>query len=425
MVTPASVSVSPHLFHALGGVVLQSVANAPTPIRIPLAIPNLDEAEERAVLACLRSGWISAISPVVQQFEEAFAFWLDQSSSVYSLEALATNSGTTALLLALRVGLEAQGITDFSQVEVLVPALTFVATVNPVRYLGAIPVFVDADPVSLAMAIEDLAAALTPRTKAIIVTHLFGLPANMSALVAFARQHGLLLIEDASEALGTHISDNEKTAYAGCWGDFGCFSFNGNKTITTGGGGMVVSGNKAFMARVRHLALQARTQPLSKQPYPQIEHDGVGYNARMTGLAAAMGLAQLAKLNVFLQAKQRFAKTYAQHLQAITGANTGLLQAPSNQGSSWWLSPLLLATPSLRHGLITHALSQGIECRPFFKPINTLPPYQHHTTRACPVATNLWQHGVCLPSSSQMTPSQQAEVIGAILAFLKTGATVD
>jgi perosamine synthetase len=327
MVTVASVSVSSNLLQSLD--VLPQGVTSPAPIRIPLAIPNLDKAEERAVLACLHSGWISAISPIVQQFEEAFALWLSKPSTTSNLldkpspvifEALATNSGTTALLLALRVGLEAKGVTNFSQVDVLVPALTFVATVNPVLYLGATPVFVDADPVSLSMDTTDLMAALTPRTKAIIVTHLFGLPANMQAIIAFAQQHGLLLIEDASEALGTNNSLNKETVYAGCCGDFGCFSFNGNKTITTGGGGMVVSKNKILMDRVRHLALQARTQPLSKQPYPQIEHDSVGYNARMTGLSAAMGLAQLAKLDTFLQAKRHFANTYA---PAVTGCHRG------------------------------------------------------------------------------------------------------
>jgi perosamine synthetase len=236
-----------------------------------------------------------------------------------------------------------------------------------------------------------------------------------------------LLIEDAAEALGTTITVADHTAFAGCWGDIGCFSFNGNKTITTGGGGMVVSANKALMTNIRHLSLQARSQGQPQEANQtfgllavnDIAHDAVGYNARMTGMPAAMGIAQLTQLDGFLKRKHQFAMVYAQQLQAVAGANVGLLTNPKNQGASWWLSPLLLQTPALRNGLISYCLANGIECRPFFKPINTLLPYQHVKAN-CPQSNHLWQHGVCLPSSTQMTHSQQDEVIATVKHYLQT-----
>jgi perosamine synthetase len=360
------------------------------PIDIPLSTPVLDELDIQSVVACLKSGWVSAVSPTTQAFEAAFA------ECLHTPYALATQSGTAALHLAL-MALDI-GPGD----EVIVPALTFIATVNPVRYVGATPVFVDVDPATLALDPAQVAAAITPNTRAILVTHLYGRPAPMDALIALARQFGLFVIEDASESLGATLNGQP----VGTLGTIGCFSFNGNKLITTGGGGMAITQNRFLAMRMRHLACQARV--LSD---PEFVHDEVGYNYRMSGVQAALGLSQLEKMPTLLAQKRAIAERYR---TALSGqVDTRWLSDPAGGESAQWLSTILLRDFAQREHCRSLLADQGIESRPLFQPLPLLAPYQQ-AGQVFPVAVDLWQRGLCLPSSAHLTPTAQGRVIAAV-----------
>lgn len=373
------------------------------PIRIPLSVPCLGPEEEQAVLECVKSGWVSSVSPAVKAFETEFA------QSLGTQHAVATNAGTAALhmaMLALDIG---------PGDEVIVPALTFVATVNPVRYLGATPVFVDAESTTFGMNPAAVEAAITEKTKAIIVAHLYGFPARIRAIVKIANQYNLPVIEDAAEALGASVDGD----FIGTIGTIGCFSFNGNKTITCGGGGMAITNDKALAAKMLHLSTQAREA--DNVFAPEISHDAVGYNCRMTGMQAALGRAQLKKMGQLLSKKRLIAKSYAQELASIPGIQIKYLTEPNKlveTDPSYWLSVGLVDDHPTRNHMIRRALDLGIEFRPFFKPIPLLKPYQDFAKGSYPVAEELWRRGLCLPSCPSMNDLQQQEVIAFLAEAL-------
>ncbi|MEB3286668.1 MAG: aminotransferase class I/II-fold pyridoxal phosphate-dependent enzyme [Vampirovibrionales bacterium] len=372
--------------------------NSPTPkkipVRIPLSVPCLGLEEEQSVMDCVKSGWVSSISPVVKAFENAFA------QKLLVPYAIATNTGTSALHLAM----SALGIGPGD--EVIVPALTFIATVNPVRYLGATPVFVDVESTTFGMNPLAVEAAITEKTRAIVVAHLYGFPARIRAIKQIADKHGLPVIEDAAEALGAAVDGD----FIGTIGTIGCFSFNGNKTITCGGGGMIVTKDERLAARMQHLSSQARV--IDPECSAEITHDEVGYNCRMTGLQAAVGIAQLGKMDQFLAKKRKIARTYAQTLSLVPGIQTKYLAEPLVETEpSYWLAVSLLDEPMMRNKIIARALEKGIEFRPFFKPLPMLKPYQPFAKHRYPVAEALWQRGLCMPSCQSMSELQQLEVI--------------
>lgn len=374
-------------------------------IRIPLSAPLFTEADEAAVLRTLRSGWVSTASPVVKDFEAGMAAWLGLSDSV------ALNSGTAALHLALRL------IDIQPGDEVIVPALTFVATVNPVRYQQAIPVFADIDPKSLAITAETVEPLITPKTKAIMVTHLFGLVADVKALRELADKHGLWLIEDAAEALGARWQGR----FAGTWGHIGCFSFNGNKTLTTGSGGLLVCPEfPDWPARARALSAQAR-----QLDSWEVEHLEVGHNYRMNALAAALGTSQLQQLNIMIRNRQAIAKRYAQAFESATPCPGSLLiQSPEVDGAepSYWFSVLRLAKPSLRYALSQAVEAEGIQLRPVFKPLPLQAPFEPWAKPAAtyPNALDAWQRGLCLPCSHWLSEADQQDVINTVLKHYST-----
>jgi perosamine synthetase len=383
---------------------------AAVPIRIPLSAPQFGAEEEQALLAVLRSGWVSTASPVVRQFEMALAGWLGVKDGV------ALNSGTAALHIALQ--LLGIGVGD----EVLVPALSFIATVNPVRYVGATPVFADVEPDTLAVSPATLTPLLTEKTKAVIVTHLFGLSAHMPELMAWAEKHNLWVIEDAAEALGSTVNNAAGVSqFAGTFGHIGCFSFNGNKTLTTGSGGFLVS--NVFEERLpeaRGLSAQSRT--LSSE---EIEHDGVGHNYRMNALQAALGLSQLPRLQGMVEQRQAIALRYHQvfsEAQEQAGSLYYLNEQQHGQAPSYWLSCLRLNKAKQRQPLIRHARGLGLEFRPIFKPLPLLKPYFQEAKNPdslWPNALAAWQTGVCLPSSHWLSEAEQAEVNICILNFVQ------
>ncbi|WP_422446927.1 LegC family aminotransferase [Thermoanaerobacterium sp. DL9XJH110] len=350
-------------------------------IKIPLDWPNLGELEKEYVVKAIESGYVSTSGPLVKKFEEEFA------NCVGAKYAVATANGTMALHLALM--LLSIGPGD----EVIVPALTFIASVNPVIYVGATPVVVDVDPVTWNIDPEAIKKAVTPRTKAIIPVHLYGNPANMIEIIKIARKYNLHVIEDASEALGSKLNGK----YMGTFGDIGVFSFNGNKIITTGGGGMLVTDDELIARKARLIVNQGRESGII-----EYEHIEIGYNYRLTNLQAALGLAQLKRLPEFLSAKVKNAEIYKQELNDIPGI-TWQQEIPE-ASSNWWLFSVILDEKyKSRIEIINDLKCDGIQTRPLFKPIYMQPCYKGFSFPLCPIAFKLYSRGINLPSATFLT----------------------
>jgi len=343
--------------------------------RLPVAAPALAEKELLYVTECILTGWISSAGKFVTRFEEMFAAFC------HAKYAVATSNGTTALHLALlAVGI---GPGD----EVIVPTLTFIATANAVTYCGARPVFVDSE--SETWNLDPLAVekAITPRTKAIIPVHLYGHPANMAPILALAATHGLKIIEDAAEAHGASYQGRP----VGALGDVGIFSFYGNKIVTTGEGGMLVTNNQALADRARLL------RDHGMQPDRRYWHSVLGYNYRLTNLQAAVGVAQMESIETILNDRRRMADAYTRHLSGIPGLTT----PPNAQWAAnvYWLYSIII-DPDLfgagRDELIAHLGKDGIDSRPFFPCVHTQPIYS--TGQRLPIAEHLSANGLSLPS---------------------------
>jgi perosamine synthetase len=305
-------------------------------------------------------------------------------------------NGTVALHLALH----ALGIGPGD--EVIMPALTFVATANAVHYTGAAPVFADVDPVTWTVDPESVARLISPRTKAILPVHLYGHPAPMPALRALAEEHRLLIIEDAAEGHGASIQARR----AGSLGDIAAFSFYANKIITTGEGGMLTTNNAALAARCRML------RDHSMSPEHRYWHAEVGFNYRMTNLQAAVGVAQMARIDAFIARKREIARQYNAALADIPGI-TLPCELPGCTNVYWMYSVLVgEAFPLSRDSLMLRLREQGIDSRPFFHPLDTLPPYR--SCEPCPTALQLGRTGVNLPSAPSLTDEQVAYICACI-----------
>ncbi len=253
-------------------------------MNIELDAPNLGEKEKEYLMKCIDSSYVSTYGSFVPEFEEKFAKYLRAK------RAVSTQSGTAAIHIALyELGI---GSGD----EVVVPVLTFVATVNPVMYVGATPVFVDVDPETWNIDPEEIKKVITPRVKAVIPVHLYGNPANMEEIMYISEKYGIPVIEDATESLGAKF----RGKFTGTFGKFGCFSFNGSKIITTGGGGMVVTNDEKAADHIKFLINQAR------DPSKGYYHPEIGFNYRMTNLETSLGLAQFERLDEFLRKKRKF-----------------------------------------------------------------------------------------------------------------------
>lgn len=366
-----------------------------TSIRIPLDAPNIGELEKQYVVRALESGYVSSIGPLVAEFEERFARWVGVRYAV------ATVNGTAAIHLALRL----LGIGPGD--EVIVPALTFVATVNPVVYVGATPVVVDVDPLTWNIDPDEVERAITDRTRAVIPVHLYGNPADMSRLVDIARRYGLYVIEDAAEALGTTYDGR----HVGTFGNIGVFSFNGNKVITTGGGGMLVTNDEDLAARARLLVNQGRRAGIF-----EYEHQEIGYNYRLTNLQAALGLAQLERLPHFLEVKRRIAALYQQLLQGVPGL--AWQYELENASSNWWLFSVLIEPTKFgedRHMVAERLRRYGIQVRPLFLPLTQQPAYKKYAFKNCPVAEFLHARGLNLPSATFLTDKEIRETCQILL----------
>ncbi len=360
-------------------------------IKIPVYQPSLSGNEKKYVNNCIDSTWISSKGKYIIEFENAFADFVGIQ------HAASVCNGTVAIHLALI----ALGVGPGD--EVIVPTLTYIASVNAIAYTGATPVFVDSVADTWQMDPEDVKKKITNNTKAIMAVHLYGHPCDMDALCAITREHDIFLIEDCAEAIGSKY----KGQHVGTFGDISTFSFFGNKTITTGEGGMVVTNDETLFDRAVHF----KGQGLAK--HRQYWHDVIGYNYRMTNICAAIGLAQLEQVNHFLERKQEIAKKYTAAFQ-----NTSIRFHLSHPDvtHSYWMCSVLLPEASHRDKLRNNLDSLGIETRPLFYPVHTMPMYSTKFQRHS-VAEDLGWRGVNLPSYPGMTDEEVEIVIKAIKSF--------
>ncbi len=362
-------------------------------VRIPVCAPDLGAGEEEAVRQAVRSGFISSKGPFVGRFEEGFARYIGVGHGV------AVSSGTAALHLAM----VALGIGPGD--EVIVPDLTMIAVANSVTYTGARPVPVDAERETWNLDPDLVEAAVTPRTRAIIAVHTYGHPVRMDRLMEVARDRRLRVVEDAAEAIGSEY----RGVRVGGLGDLGCFSFYANKVITTGEGGMVVANDASLAARVRSLADQgfgARER---------FRHEVVGFNYRLTNLQAALGFAQLERVEELVEARRRNASRYEGQLADIAD----LVRPPQAAWAKnvYWMYSVLLRAE--RRSEIARRLLEefGIETRPFFVPISEQPVYHGLPPGGpTPIAAELSRRGLNLPSGSGL----RAEEIQYVAAALET-----
>jgi len=353
---------------------------------IPLCVPQIEGNEWQYVKECLDTTWVSSGGAFVNRFEEEFRAYLGCRNAV------AVVNGTAALHLALvSLGI---GPGD----EVIVPSMTFVAPVNAVRYTGADPVFCDVRRDTFVLDEEKIEQLITPRTKAIMPVHIYGQAVEMDALMKIAGLHGLRVIEDATEALGGGYRGQK----LGTIGDMGCFSFNGNKIMTTGGGGMLVTNNTKWGAKARYLSTQSKTVMANRGFF----HDSVGYNYRLPNILAAMGVAQLEKLPGYLIAKRSHAALYNQLLKEIPGLT--LPPEPEGVTGCFWLySPVVEAEYGrTRDQLIQLMLTEKVETRPFFQPVHQMPPYRECRCGDLKVTSELARKGINLPSSVGLKEDQ-------------------
>lgn len=358
--------------------------------RIPVYAPFLRGNISKYVNDCVDSGWISSRGDYVSRFEEEFARYVGAAG------AASVSNGTVALHLAMvALGL---GPGD----EVIVPTFTYIASVNTIMQTGAKPVFVDSLEQTLQVDPAAVAAAITPRTKAVMAVHLYGHPCDMAQIGALCKKHGIWLIEDCAEAFGSFWQGR----HVGTFGDVATFSFFGNKTITTGEGGMVLARDPAVLARCRHL----KSQGVS--PTREYWHDALAFNYRMTNIEAAIGLSQLELAGDIIALKRRLAARYAEGLKGLPLRFIGEVGDIVN---SYWMCSILLDDASQRDGLRDHLLAEGIETRPFFPPAHKMPHCR--ADAVFPVAETISSRGVNLPSYPGLDDREIEVVIGRIAGF--------
>jgi perosamine synthetase len=335
---------------------------------------------------------VSGYGPAVAAFEHAFAAWCGVRHGV------GTSNGTTALHLALAaLGL---GPGD----EVVLPALTIVSVLGAVRQVGATPVLVDVDREMWTLEPEAVRAALTPRTRAVVAVHLYGLPCDMAALRALAAPRGIVLVEDAAEAHGATVHGRR----AGSLGDLACFSFFANKIVTCGEGGMVVTSDDVLAARMRALA------DLDRRPAGRAYvHEGPGFNYRLCAMAAALGSSQLARVDAFLARRRRTARLYAEGLAGVEGL--AFQRVPEGFSSSCWMTAIRVddAFGEDASALGRRLAAAGIDTRPVFLPLHRQ-PFWGPERPSLPVSEALGERGLLLPSGNQVTDDDVQRVIEAV-----------
>lgn len=380
---------------------------------IPLSVPVIRGNEWAYTKQCLDDNWVSSAGEFVVRFEQVVA----ERAGVG--HAVATVNGTAALQVALRLA----GVKSGD--EVLVSTLTFIAPVNAIRYLGGTPVFIDAepnywqmDPLGVRNYLERHCERRDGRTynretgsrvSAIVPVHILGHPVDIDPIRAAADEYGIPLVEDATEALGSRYRGRP----VGSLGQSACFSFNGNKIVTTGGGGMLVSDDKALAGRARYLTTQAKDDPV------EYIHRDIGYNFRLTNVLAAIGVAQLEQLDEYVAAKRAIAERYREAFAAVPGV-TFMREAPWASGT-FWLSTALFDEEIT--GIGSRDVLRGLEraniqARPLWQPIHLSPAHRDLPRVSLPVAERVNRRALSLPCSVDLQPEQQERVIGTILELL-------
>jgi perosamine synthetase len=381
---------------------------------IPLIVPEIRGNEWKYVKECLDTNWVSSVGSYVDRFERMTA---DLVGAKY---AIATVNGTAALHIALLLaGVEADD-------EVLVSTLTFIAPANAIRYVGAWPVFIDAEPRYLQIDPAGVVDFLERdclwdgqilrnrrtgrRVKAILPVHILGHPVDLDPILAVAAKYSLPVIEDATEGLGGRYRGKS----LGSFGDAGCFSFNGNKIITTGGGGMLVTNNADWAARARYLTTQAKDDPI------EYVHNALGYNYRLTNMLAAMGCAQMEQLDTFVEAKRQIAKRYQESMASVAGVH--LPEEADWAFSSFWMYTVLIdetVSPLDSRKLIQELADQKIQTRPLWQPIHRSRAHSNAASPPSPNADTLYRQAISLPCSVGLTTCAQDRVVEVIAGLMK------
>ena len=349
---------------------------------IPVSEPNLNSKEITYIDEAVRSGWISSRGKFIEKFENEFAKYCGVKYGI------AVSNGTAALHLALVALRIKKGD------EVILPALTYVACANAITYCNAKPIFIDSHPDYWGLDPAKIEEKITKKTKAIMAVHLYGHPCDMEPILKIAKKYNLYLIEDCAEAHGAEYKGRK----VGSFGDISCFSFYGNKIVTTGEGGICLTNNKKLVEKMRIL----RNQGMN--PKRRYWHDVVGFNYRMTNLQAAIGVAQVKKLDNFIRRKRKIAKWYKEGLKDL--AEKGLIslhpEMPWAKCIYWMHSILVKGKAKMNRDKLMEKLEKnGIETRPFFYPLHFLPPYK--SNEKFEISEKLSRKGINLPSSTKLT----------------------
>jgi len=378
--------------------IIDAIIEVVGPGPVALHEPRFDGNEWLYLKECLDSNYVSSVGKYVDQFEQSLA---NYTGAKYAISVV---NGTAALQIALKLA----GVN--SGEEVLVPALTFVATANAVSHLGAIPHFVDSEESSLGIDVLKLREYLNANTeeqsglcvnkstnrviRALVPMHTFGHPSDLEQLLLIARDFNLVLVEDAAESLGSFY----KGKHTGTFGLLGSLSFNGNKTITTGGGGAILTNDEALARRAKHLTTTAKISHKW-----EFDHDEIGYNYRMPNINAALGCAQIEKLPEKIIAKRELFKRYKEEFKLISGAS--IFEESSNCQSNYWLQTLLLEDDNLRlrDSLLDASNSIGIRTRPVWKLMSNIAPYGNSPAMSLEGANSLYRRAINLPSSPALS----------------------
>jgi len=365
--------------------------------KIHVAEPEIGESELKKVTEAIKSGWVSSKGPFIEEFEEKFSKYIGLKHGI------ATSNGTTALHLAL-AALEIKHGD-----EVLVPTLTFASAANVVIYMRAKPVFIDSHPDYWCINPNKLEEKITKKTKAIMPVHLYGHPCDMDPIMKIAKTHNLYVIEDCAEAHGAKYKGKK----VGTYGDIACFSFYGNKIITTGEGGICLTNNEDLAQKIRMF----RDHGMDTQK--KYWHLVVGFNYRMTNLQAAIGVAQLEKIDAFIERKRKIAKAYNYSLK-----NTqGIILPPEMPWAKnvYWLYSILIDAKKYgigRDRLIEKMTKKDIETRQFFYPMHIMPPYKKYAVKChFPIAEKLSSNGINLPSSVKLNEEEIHKIAQLINEF--------
>lgn len=379
--------------------------------RIYLSCPTMHGEEQQFIQEAFDTNWVAPLGPNVDAFEKEVCAYIEENTDVNArgpISAAALSAGTAAIHLALKLLGVGKGDIVFA------PTLTFSATCNPITYEHATPVFIDSEPDTWNMSPEALREAYKkyPNPKAVVIVHLYGTPAKMDEICAICREHNTPIVEDAAESM----SATYKGKQTGTFGEFGIFSFNGNKIITTSGGGMLISPDEAMINRARFLATQAR------DPAPYYQHSVIGYNYRMSNITAGIGRGQLIHLNEHKAKKKEIYNAYKEAFADIPAITMNPLNENAADANCWLSCMLIDENSPVEPMAILDALAkENIEARPIWKPMHLQPVFEGcdfiTVKEEGSVSEDIFNRGLCLPSDIKNTEEDMDKIIGIVRGF--------